>query len=74
MLKRESSAMVFCFCFFSLMVFHLFALTSIAVNQKASNDADVMNKINGVLKHASNKTGAQSCAKIYQKDKRGWIF
>ena len=71
MLKRESSAMLFCFCFFSLMVFHLFVLTSITVNQKPSNDADVMNKINGVLKHASNKTGAQSCGKIYRKDKQG---
>lgn len=66
--------MVFSFlCSFScLMVFHLFALVNVVVNQKASTEADVMSKIDGVLKHAPDNIDARDRRKICHK--RDWIL
>ena len=47
MLKWESSTVVFSFLhFFSFIdLFHFFVLARVVVNQKASNEADIMSKI-----------------------------
>ena len=39
------------------MVFHFFVLASVVVNEKASTEADVMSKTDGVLKHDPDKIG-----------------
>ena len=71
MLKRESSTVVFSFLhFFSLIyLFYFFVLDSVAVNQKASTETDVMRniEIDGVLKYVSDEIGAWNRGKIYEK-------
>ena len=57
-------------------LFHFFVLASVVVNQKASTEADVMNKIeiDSILKYAPDKIGAQDRGKIYDNDKLDCIF
>ena len=48
---------VFCDVFSLLIVFHLFLLGTVVINQKASTEADVISRTDGVLKHAPDKIG-----------------
>ena len=48
------------------MMFRVFFLASVVVNQNASTKADVESKIDKVLKHASDKIAARGCGKIYK--------
>ena len=60
------------------MVFHFFVLASVVVNEKASTEADVMSKTDGVLKHDPDKIGGHKDHKDIKigdhKDKRDWRF
>ena len=49
----------FCFVLFCSLngLYPLFFLASVAADQKASTEADVMRKIGRVLKHAHDKIG-----------------
>ena len=65
------------YVFFSFNdLFHFFVLASIAVNHKASTETDVMSRIeiDGILRYAPDKIGAQDHGKIYDKDKLDCIF
>ena len=57
-------------------LFHFFVLASIAVNQKASTEADVMSKIesDGILKYAPDKVGTRDRGETYDNDKLDCIF
>ena len=65
------------YVFFSFNdLFHFFVLASIVVNHKASTETDVMSRteIDGILRYAPDKIGAQDHGKIYDKDKLDCIF
>ena len=49
--------------------FLLFALASVVTNHKTATEADVLNKIVGVLKYAPDKIGAGGRGKIADNDK-----
>ena len=65
------------YVFFSFIdLFHFFVLASVAVNQKASTEADVMSKIeiDGILKYAPYKIGARDRGKTYDNDELDCMF
>ena len=51
------------------MIFLLFALASVVANHKAATEADVLNKIAGILKYAPDKIGAGGRGKTGDNDK-----
>ena len=54
--------------------FLLFVLASVLANHKTATEADVLNKIAGVLKYAPDKIGAGGCEKTADNDEWDWIF
>ena len=56
------------------MIFLLFALASGVGNHKAATEADVLNKIAGILKYAPDKIGAGGRGKTGDNDKWDWMF
>ena len=56
------------------MIFLLFALASVVGNHKAATEADVLNKIAGILKYAPDKIGAGGRGKTGDNDKWDWMF
>ena len=68
---KKSSAIAFSFTrvFHFLMIFLLFALASVVGNHKAATEADVLNKIAGILKYAPDKIGAGGRGKTGDNDK-----
>ena len=68
---KKSSAIAFSFTrvFHFLMIFLLFVLASVVANHKAATEADVLNKIAGILKYAPDKIGAGGRGKTGDNDK-----
>ena len=54
--------------------FLLFVLASVLANHKTATEADVLNKIAGVLKYAPDKIGAGGHEKTADNDEWDWIF
>ena len=52
-----------------VLLFLLFVLASIVTNHKAATEADVLNKIAGILKYAPDKIGAGGGGKTGGNDK-----
>ena len=46
------------------MIFLLFVLASVVANHKAATEADVLNKITGILKYGPDKIGAGGRGKM----------
>ena len=71
LLKQKSSAIAFSFAWgfhFFNNYFLLFVLASVVASHKAATEADVLNKIAGVLKYAPDKIGAGGRGKTVRND------
>ena len=51
------------------MIFLLFVLASVVANHKTATEADVLNKIAGILKYAPDKIGEEVRGKTGDNDK-----
>ena len=56
------------------MIFLLFVLASVVANHKTATEANVLNKIAGILKYTPDKIGEEAREKTGDNDKSDWMF